>query len=115
MLTVLETCARVAASRGAPPSRLRWAPDEWLVAHEVGAWMEMPLWVPETDPTYSGFMLENYAKARSAGLTYRRLYDTVSATLEWALTRPAGAKGPAGMAPEKESTLLTALNASLRR
>jgi 2'-hydroxyisoflavone reductase len=109
MSEVLATCARVAASRGAPPSRLVWAPDEWLVAHEVGPWMEMPLWVPETDPEFSAFMLENYAKARSAGLTYRRLYDTVSATLDWHATRPAGAKGPAGMAPEKEAVLLAEL------
>ena len=106
MSEVLATCARVAASRGAPPSRIVWAQDEWLVAHEVGAWMEMPLWVPQTDPEYSGFMLENYAKARSAGLSYRRLYDTVNATLEWAMARPPGVKGPAGLAPEKEAKLL---------
>jgi 2'-hydroxyisoflavone reductase len=103
---VLDTCARIARERGAPPSRLRWVPDQKLVAAGVGAWMEMPLWIPASDADHAGFMTERTDRALAAGLTFRPLDDTIRATLDWNATRPADAKRAAGLAPEKEVELL---------
>jgi 2'-hydroxyisoflavone reductase len=103
---VLGACARVAESRGAPGSRLVWVRDEWLLERKVGPWMEMPLWVPESDPEHAGFMQEDYSKARAAGLTYRALEETIRATLDWYAGRAPVARGPAGLAAERERELL---------
>jgi 2'-hydroxyisoflavone reductase len=109
---VLEVCEHVAHERGAPTARLVWAPDEWLLAHKVGPWMELPLWIPEFDPDSAGFFGEDCSKARAAGLTFRPLEDTVRATLDWALARPQGEKGPAGMPPDTEARLLAEISHS---
>ena len=109
---VLDACMRAARQRGMPPARLVWAPDEWLLAHKVGPWMELPLWIPEFDPESAGFFDENCAKARAAGLTFRSLEETVRATLDWARARPPGVRGPAGMAPDTEGRLLVEISHS---
>jgi len=107
--SVLDACIRAASLRGAPPSRLVWAPDEWLLEQKVGVWMEMPLWIPASDPEAAGFFDEDCGKARGAGLVFRQIEETVRATLDWALPRPADAKGPAGMAYEREAMLLASI------
>jgi 2'-hydroxyisoflavone reductase len=104
--TVLDACARVAAERGAKPSRLVWVDDAFLVAQGLGPWMEMPLWIPATDETMAGFMTENLDKALAAGLTFRPLEDTIRATLDWDAPRPKDAPRAAGIAPERERQLL---------
>ena len=48
---LLETC-RV-ESRSDP--RFTWVGEDFLLAHHVSPWMEMPLWIPETDPESAGF------------------------------------------------------------
>jgi 2'-hydroxyisoflavone reductase len=101
---LLEACMRVAHERGAPPSRIVWTPDEKL--GDVGAWMELPLWIPASDPDHAGFMTERIDRALAAGLTFRPLEDTIRATLDWDATRPPGPRG-AGLDPEKEKALLS--------
>jgi len=100
---VLEACARVARERGAPPSRIAWTADEKL--GDVGAWMELPLWIPASDADHAGFMTERIDRALAAGLTFRPLEDTIRAILDWDATRPTGPRA-AGLAESKERALL---------
>ncbi len=106
---VLAACARVAARRGAPPATLRWVDDATLLAHEVGPWMEMPLWIPESEASMAGLMQADNAKAVTAGLTFRPLEETIEATLDWDATRPAEAPRIAGLAAAKEAEILAGL------
>ena len=103
----LEACVRVAAKRGAPPSRLMWIDDAFLVAQGLGPWIEMPLWIPASDETSAGFMTENVAKAVGAGLTFRPLEDTIRAVLDWDATRSIDAPRIGGLTPEREADLLS--------
>ena len=103
---VLEACARVARERGARPSRIVWVDDTRLLAAGVGPWMEMPLWIPASDPDHAGFMTERIDRALAAGLTFRPLADTIRATLDWDATRPKDTPRAAGLAPAREAELL---------
>jgi len=106
---VLAACMRVAAQRGAPPATLRWVDDATLVARGVGPWMEMPLWIPETEADMAGLMRSDNAKARAAGLTFRPLEETIEATLDWDAKRSTDAPRVAGLAAAKEAEILAAL------
>ena len=105
--TVLDACAKVARERGAPESRIVWVDDAKLVEAKVGAWMEMPLWIPASDADHAGFMTEKIDRALAAGLTFRPLEDTIRATLDWNATRPSDAPRAAGLGLEKEARLLS--------
>jgi len=93
-------------------ARFTWVPAEFLGEQKVRAWTEMPVWVPPTGAT-AGFMRVNCAKAYAAGLTFRPLADTAKDTLTWYHSRPAAEqeKARAGLAPEKEVTVLAAWHA----
>lgn len=84
----------------------RWVDDAALQAADVGAWVEMPLWMPAG--RWPGFFAFDIGKAREAGLTFRPLEDTVRATLEWARTRPDDYQPRAGLSPQKEAEVLAA-------
>lgn len=98
---VLETCRAVSDS----DANLVWVSDEFLQANEVGAYMEMPLWVPASEE-YAGFDTVNCQKAIEAGLVFRPLADTVHDTLAWLQTRPSDHQWRAGLSREKEADLL---------
>lgn len=100
---LLEICREVSGSDAA----FAWVDDSFLVERQVGAWIEMPLWIPETDLDSAGFFSINVTKALEAGLTYRPLADTVQATLAWASSRPADHAWRAGLAPEREKALIS--------
>jgi len=102
MGALLEVC-KVASGSDA---RFIWASDEFLVEKEVGAWMELPLWIPETDPDAAGFFTIRVDKAQAAGLVYRPLLETVLDTLAWVRTRPADYAWRAGLSREREAQLL---------
>lgn len=98
---VLETCQTVCNN----DAQITWVAESFLLEQQVGPWMELPLWIPETTP---GSMLQaNIDRAVAAGLTFRPLADTVAATLEWDRTRPEGERR-AGMKPDREAELLRA-------
>ena len=103
---LLAGCARVAATRGAPPSTIRWVDEEWLVAQEVAPWMGLPLWIPESNTEMAGFMQVDCAKAIAAGLVFRPLEETIEATLAWDATRPPDAPRGAGLPASREAELL---------
>lgn len=105
METVVKACQAAAGSVGAG-AKLTWIPDGWLKEHSVGAWMEMPLWIPEGDA--DGMFSVNISKAVADGLTFRPIAETVRDTLAWLQTRPAEYAWRAGLKAEKEAELLAA-------
>ncbi len=98
----------VAAGAGAKPV-YRWAPSSFLAANKVGAWIDMPVWVPQS--AEPGFHRRSVARAREAGLTYRPVSVTAADALTWFRTLPAErqAKMRAGLTPEREAGLLAKL------
>jgi len=105
METLLETC-RTVSGVGA---EFTWVDGSFLVEQEVGAWMELPLWIP-AEPDSVGFSRISIAKALAEGMTFRTLERTVRDTLEWNKTLEPG-KRRAGLDPEKEAKVLAAWHA----
>lgn len=104
---VIDACRLVTRSNARPT----WVHEEFLLAHDVAPYTEMPLWVPAT---YVGFNRVDCRKARAHGLRFRPLLDTISDTLEWHATRPADATLRAGLSTEREATLLAAWHSERR-
>jgi 2'-hydroxyisoflavone reductase len=94
---VLETCREVAGS----DATFRWVPDTFLVEHDVGEWMELPMWIQSSDQ--AGIHEADVSRALAAGLTFRPLEETVRDTLDLAGTTPE-----AGLTAEREAELLAA-------
>lgn len=105
MEALLEEC-RSALN---PSATLTWADEGFLADEGVGAWMELPLWLPARDKTASltGMMQVNVDKALDAGLAFRSLEATIRDTVVWDSTRPDNTQRRAGLAPEREAGLLT--------
>jgi 2'-hydroxyisoflavone reductase len=104
---LLEVCREVSGAG----ARVTWVGEDFLAEREVGAWIELPLWIPEADPDALGFSDVDCGKAIAAGLTFRDLAETVRATLEWNAARPADREWRAGLKPEREAELLQAWHA----
>jgi 2'-hydroxyisoflavone reductase len=98
---LLETCQRVIN----PNAAFTWVDDAFLEKHEVGAFVEMPMWIPQKDN--AGFSTINCQKALAAGMTFRPLEDTIRDTLAWANTR-VDYDWPRTIKPEREAELLAA-------
>jgi 2'-hydroxyisoflavone reductase len=103
---LLETCNEV----GGAKAELVWIDEPFLLEQEVGAWMELPLWVSGAD---TWFLQADVSRAVAAGLRFRPVEETVRDTLAWA--RQAGAAlvtpgqiGSAGLDPQREAELLEA-------
>ncbi len=99
MRETLVTCRDVTGS----DVRLTWVDDAFLLEHNVGAYVEMPLWVPAS---YAGFSAVDCSKAVGRGLRFRPLAETVRETLAWHATRPADTNLRAGLTPDREAELL---------
>ena len=68
--------------------------------HEVGPWLELPLWLP--DPDWAGMHATDVSRAVDAGLRFRPLAET----LKGAAT--AQLEDGVGLTPEREAELLEA-------
>jgi 2'-hydroxyisoflavone reductase len=82
-----------------PDARLVWVDAQFLLDHDVGQWMELPLWVVDDD--MAGLLEADPSRAADSGLTFRPLEDTINATLTG-----AALTDDAGMKPEREAELL---------
>lgn len=80
--------------------------ETFLEAEKVGPWMELPLWLPESNADTRGMLAVSIDRALAAGLTFRPLAETARDTLAWHRTRPEGTKLKAGLARERERELL---------
>jgi len=101
MTDLLATCR---AASGSDASFV-WVDDAFLVERRVGAWEELPMWIPESDVTHRGLLEIDIARARAAGLGFRPLLDSARDTLAW-LPQRGGQPWRAGLEREKERTLL---------
>jgi 2'-hydroxyisoflavone reductase len=99
MGAVVDAARRVAASS----ARSVEVDDAFLAAQKVGEWMELPLWVDTRDDAWRHFLEVDASRATAAGLTFRPLDETVTATLTEAETVDG-----VGLTPERERELLTA-------
>lgn len=86
-----------------------WVDLEFLEQNKIQPWSDMPAWAPPT-PGYEGFAAVKIDRAVAAGLTFRPLEDTVTATMDWwnTLPEPRRAKLRAGITREREAELLAA-------
>jgi 2'-hydroxyisoflavone reductase len=94
---VLETTRATAGS----DATFTWVTDDFLAEHEVGEWMELPMWLH--DPNWVGMHMADVSSALETGLTFRPLQDTVRETLELATPMDK-----AGLTQGREAELLRA-------
>jgi 2'-hydroxyisoflavone reductase len=97
MGSYLEDC-RIASGSDA---RFTWVDEGFLIEHEIGPWLELPLWIPEEDDDFF-----EVRKAIAAGLTFRGLDETVRDTLAWDRTTSFETTYDTGLDPAKEAKLL---------
>jgi 2'-hydroxyisoflavone reductase len=89
------------------PLSWTWVPHEFLLERRVRPYAEMPVWRPGT-PGFEGFARFDLSREVAAGLTYRTLADTASATLAYHYSRPAERQAQlrSGLAAEREVEVL---------
>lgn len=99
----------------ASKAELTWVPSGFLEEQKVGAWGDMPAWVPGTGDT-AGFSRRSNRRAIAAGMTFRPLRTTAAETLAWwnALPAERRSKLRAGISPERERQVLAAWHATKR-
>ena len=105
MQSLLNVCKKVSDSN----AYFTWVDDQFLLQEKVEGWSEMPLWFPQDD-AFKGFMFISIEKARSAGLTFRPLSETVRSTLDWYRSSKASRELKAGIDIAKERILLRKWN-----
>lgn len=98
---VLETCRSVSGS----DASFTWVDEPFLLERDVGQWMELPLWIAESDPEWAHMQEADVSRALAAGLTFRPLEETVRDTLAWAGTKDGWADD-VGLRPDRERELL---------
>jgi 2'-hydroxyisoflavone reductase len=112
---LLDACRRVARR----DAEIVWTDEDFLLEREVGPWMELPLWIPESDGEHGHMQETDVSRAVAAGLRFRSVEETVRDTLAWALAAgetwaplASGADfGRAGLEPDRERELLAAWEA----
>lgn len=98
---IVDTCRGVAGSN----ATVTWVDDDFLVENDVGAWVELPLWLPEGSGA-DGLCGIDINRAVSSGLRFRPLEETIQATLDWLRLLPPERLPRAGMTAEREHDLL---------
>jgi 2'-hydroxyisoflavone reductase len=107
--SLLVACREAAGS----DANFVWADEHFLLEQRVKPWVDLPLWLPNSDPNFAGFNSINNSKAIKAGLTFKPLSETVSDTLDWIKTRPPVKKLKVGLSLRKEAALLQKYEALL--
>jgi 2'-hydroxyisoflavone reductase len=99
---LVETCRRVAGME----AEVIWVDSGFLLEHEVGEWMELPLWLASRE--WAGMLSVDPGAAFAAGLETRPLEETARDTLDWVRAGEAPPDPPAGLGREKEQAILDA-------
>lgn len=86
-----------------------WVDTDFLREQRVSPWGDMPVWIPRRSEG-AGLSRVSIARAKAAGLTFRSLVDTTTATLAWfnALPEARRAAFRSGIKPERELEVLKA-------
>jgi 2'-hydroxyisoflavone reductase len=103
MESLLEEC-KVSLNSDA---NVTWVSEEFLEQHEVQAWIDLPLWIPQSKQ-WPGFQTINCQKAISDGLIFRPLSGTIRDTFQWDTGRSTEKERRAGLTREREEELLLA-------
>lgn len=105
--SMAELLYGIAAVTSAPLT-WTWVPREFLERHKIRPYVEMPVWRPPT-PGWEGFARFDLTREVAAGLAFRTLADTASATLAFHHGRPAAERTlKAGATAEQEAAVLKA-------
>ena len=103
-LTMQSMLQQIGSSTGEDWS-LTWVPEGFLAEHEVNPWSDMPAWLP-------GYPIMNADVRASvaAGLRYRPIAETASATVAFEQSRPADdeRRRPFSLSRERERAVLDA-------
>ena len=91
---------------------LTWVPADFLAAHKVRPWIDLPVWLPPRGRT-AGFARRSNRRAVEKGLTFRALAETATATLEFYDAQPDDRKAQlrAGLPLAREKEVLAAWHA----
>lgn len=100
---LVETCRQVCN----PEAEFEWVDEAFLLERGVGPFVELPLWLPASDPEHAGFLRVSNDKALEDGLAFRPLAETIADTIHWDRTRNTS-EMKAGMNHDKETELLKA-------
>jgi 2'-hydroxyisoflavone reductase len=109
MAELLGLCHNVTGSA----ARLTWVGAEFLLAHDVQPWVELPIWVPPIGE-FSDFYMTDSSLAHRSGLVCRPARETVGDTWSWLRDNPGWSQTVAanrprvGMEPDREAELLAA-------
>lgn len=86
-------------------AELIWAKEKFLLDENITPWMELPMWVTESDQGVNNI---DVSKAIRDGLTFRPLEDTLRDTLKFDKSRKDYTL-KAGLKPERESEVISKL------
>ncbi len=87
-------------------SVLTWVEDDFLLKKHVDPWIDLPLWLPDSDLESNGLLKIVAHKAWNAGLVFRSIDDTFKATYDWDAGRPGNHDWKAGLSIDRESEIL---------
>jgi len=83
-----------------------WLAEAKLLAHAIEPWTELPLWLPQSDPSTAGFMSFACGKAIGHGLRFRPLERTLADTADWLAQRDNAQAWRRVLSAVKEDALL---------
>jgi len=85
---------------------LTWVDDDFLLAHELRPFLDLPLWIPDV-PEEAGFTRVDCSRAIADGLAFRPLEETIGSALRTERRLGLERDRRAGLAPDRERKLLT--------
>lgn len=83
-----------------------WVDDEFLLKKHIDPWIDMPLWLPDSDSDSAGMFMASAHKAMGAGLTFRPIEETFKDTYEWDAKRSGNHEWKAGLSIDRENEIL---------
>jgi 2'-hydroxyisoflavone reductase len=99
----LEACCQASKSG----AKLTWVPEDFLRAHQVKPWQDLPFWQPDYDQEDAGQFHFEVSKAVEAGLNFRPITETVTDLLAWDRTPDGQLARQSGMSREREEEILS--------
>ena len=104
---LVAACQAAARTLGREPAEVVHARADWLLAHDVEPWSDLPGWIPD-GLGVSGLVHANSQRALAAGFRARPLAETVAGLVDWIQTDHSARvpTAPPGLDPEREQELI---------
>ena len=106
--TLIAVCQDEARARGLAPADSVPVGEEFLVAHGVRPWSELPVWLPSRQAEYRGFSRIDTSRAAASGLRTRPLRETLAAVMDEGVPAPDDDRRAGRLTREREVQLLAA-------